>query len=211
MVNSQVPSSRSSALMLAPFVADSLRLVSTGRLLGRLLDDLGSAARVQCCPFPVPPHRTAPPRTLSIGTNNTCGLPSRHPYSAECVEGVFSEVRFHGVLRSSFRTLRRPGDRVGKRAGASRIIRPLPGRAPLLPFSRPTGILFTEPGRTGAPRTSALRGSKKFMSRVLYETQQSPTGEKMGGKSLVTVQRARPGDMGTPGRANKRPGAGSLP
>src|SRR5215213_4858140 len=92
MVNSQVPSSRSSALMPAPFVTDSLRLVSTGRLLGRLLDDLG-AARAPCCSYPVPPHRTASPRTLSIGTNNTCGLPRGHPYSAECVEGVFCEVR----------------------------------------------------------------------------------------------------------------------
>src|SRR5215210_3994165 len=88
--------------MPAPFVADSLRLVSTGRLLGRLLDDLGGAARAQCCSYPVPPHRTASARTLSIGTNNTCGLPRGHPYSAECVEGVFSEVRLDRGLGSSF-------------------------------------------------------------------------------------------------------------
>ena len=43
-------------------------------------------------------------RMLGIGGVSYGTLLFSCPYSAECVEGVFYEIRLYGVLRSSYRT-----------------------------------------------------------------------------------------------------------
>jgi hypothetical protein len=62
------------------------------------------------------------------------------------------------------------------------------------PSSRPTGILFSEPGRTGAPRTSALRRSRKFalLGRCIESSMvPSFTGGSLGKEEKVETHLAQ--------------------
>jgi len=74
----------------------------------------------------------------------------------------------------------------------------------------PIGSFQTVSGR-GILRSSQVRSSKKFLSRVLNEAKLSPTQSVGWSNPLVSLQ-SLASRIGIPlGRVNERPSAGSLP